>query len=476
MLKQRKNGSKLATFVGGELKEYSTTLNFYKIPPTFSVTLNEFESCALDRLAVLVAIDSARLRINNDVEIMKLVDPIIQKKLDLKQNSQLKQIGSKLLYEQRRKDHLSHFILRLAYCKTPELQKWFCNLEARLFEMRYKQANKADRDIFLLENDIKFESVSREVMSNVTGIDHSAIREFYKDVDSFYKVPFGMVPELVAKRMVILHKGYAYVSVTDITILIVQTFTKHLMNELAKTAKALPRMDEDDRIMPILYNLAKQSISNEYVINTNKDEITAQDIKGLVGHYPPCMQALHNSLTRDLHLRHVGRIQYGLFLKGKNRINKGIGLPLEEALIFWRMSFSKLSDEEFNKKGYPYNIRYNYGMEGKRTNYTPYSCMKMIHSLPGPGETHGCPFRQYSTELLTDMMLKMNVSISGCNEVIQRAQGGHYQMACTRLFELTRGLVHSEAQKDFILLEPINHPNKWFDMSKNGFEDKIKSE
>ena len=49
------------------------------------------------------------------------------------------------------------------------------------------------------------------------------------------------------------------------------------------------------------------------------------------------MQQLHTSMRRDHHLRHGGRQQYGLFLKG-------IGLSLEEAMKFWRSEFMKLID------------------------------------------------------------------------------------------------------------------------------------
>jgi len=38
------------------------------------------------------------------------------------------------------------------------------------------------------------------------------------------------------------------------------------------------------------------------------------DLK-LVQHYPLCMRNLHKTLRREKHLRHYGRLQYGLFLK-----------------------------------------------------------------------------------------------------------------------------------------------------------------
>ncbi len=50
---------------------------------------------------------------------------------------------------------------------------------------------------------------------------------------------------------------------------------------------------------------------------------------------PLCMRNLAQKLSEVHHLRHAGRIQYGLFLKG-------IGLGLEEALIYWAGEFSKV--------------------------------------------------------------------------------------------------------------------------------------
>lgn len=53
--------------------------------------------------------------------------------------------------------------------------------------------------------------------------------------------------------------------------------------------------------------------------------------------FPLCMRHLHDTLRSTHHLKHGGRIQYGLFVKG-------IGLSLEQSLKFWRDEFTKNMD------------------------------------------------------------------------------------------------------------------------------------
>lgn len=58
-------------------------------------------------------------------------------------------------------------------------------------------------------------------------------------------------------------------------------------------------------------------------------------------------------------------------------------------LLLTQTSVSSLFALQFDK-AYAYSIRHMFGKEGKRTDYTPYSCMKVILSNPpSQGDYHG---------------------------------------------------------------------------------------
>jgi DNA primase large subunit len=55
-------------------------------------------------------------------------------------------------------------------------------------------------------------------------------------------------------------------------------FSERLKRELEQLAKIMPRLDEEERLLPILYSLAKQSLAKEYQIG----KTTAQGILKLI--------------------------------------------------------------------------------------------------------------------------------------------------------------------------------------------------
>jgi DNA primase large subunit len=183
---------------------------------------------------------------------------------------------------------------------------------------------------------------------------------------------------------------------------------------------------------------------------------------------PACMSSLQSTLGVEHHLKHFARLQYSLFLKG-------IGLNLEECILFWRRSFApKIDDDKFNKE-YRYNIRHVYGDVGGDANrrgrgYSPYSCQKLLtEPLPGPGQQHGCPYRTYSPDNLVSLLRGMNVSdettLKGVRDDVGKQR---YHVACNRVFEYKHKREIERAKNmgwGPQELDTILHPNTYFKRS-----------
>jgi DNA primase large subunit len=106
------------------------------------------------------------------------------------------------------------------------------------------------------------------------------------------------------------------------------------------TAKELPRMDEDTRLEPILENLSQgfiAGIGSEWSTSENVGEgIRAEMVDELAHkHFPMCMRNLHENLKRNHHLKHFGRMQYGLFLKVWFSVIGRLGLTYQVVRRFW---------------------------------------------------------------------------------------------------------------------------------------------
>ena len=86
----------------------------YQQPPRFDVTLEDFEICALDRLRVLTEIESSMARNRTHEEMQSITLNQCNKYLPLHSNTALA-VDRDL---ERKRDHVSHFVLRLAFCRS----------------------------------------------------------------------------------------------------------------------------------------------------------------------------------------------------------------------------------------------------------------------------------------------------------------------------------------------------------------------
>lgn len=69
---------------------------------------------------------------------------------------------------------------------------------------------------------------------------------------------------MVGQRLVYLKAGKAYVPMSEQVNIVMNEYQEYLLKSLEATSKLLPRMEEDDRLKPILMNVETQYIGNTY--------------------------------------------------------------------------------------------------------------------------------------------------------------------------------------------------------------------
>lgn len=322
-------------------EDYEHRLNFYTQPPTGDVSLEDFEEWAIARLKVLGELEACTFRNKSPQETDEYMKPVLEKWMRLDSNMS----RSEALQAQRKKDHYSHWTLRLAFAGTADLRERFTRLETQLFKLRLQQDDLRERRAFIDSLPMSWQMVDEQEKS--TWLDSlKAGTGFRKgDEENWFKVDWEAVPDLVERRQVFLRKGMAYVHVREQTTLVVNEFSRSMATGLELAARFLPRMDEENRLRPILHHLSQSFIAPDAGYDESSSigdlaTMSAASIDGLSQHFPLCMQNLHRELRQNSHLKHFSRLQYTLFLKG-------IGLNMNECIVFWRKSFKLVTDGMF---------------------------------------------------------------------------------------------------------------------------------
>lgn len=442
------------------LETYPHDMQLYKIPPKGQLSLSEFEEFALERQKVLQTVESTAVQPENKSlkDFRNALVTALKRENFLGYAKLVNSSGCPPNpdFEARRKDHVSHFILRLAYCQNETLQGFFLKHETDLFKCRFYSLSESKEGMkqFLANSGFHYQPISREEKEERREVLIDSTAKDITDFDSvnFYKIPFGDVLDLVADRKVYLHKGLAYVPESELLSVFVATYRHHLTTELMKSKEFLLRHLNDVRLQGFLKTLPDCYAGMGKVVWTEKTPLNKLHDLAKVS-FPLCMRSLHECLTKDHKLKHAGRLQYGLFLKG-------IGVSLDDALKFWREEFTKhpdINDDIFDKK-YSYGIRHNYGKEGNQKNYTPMGCSKIINGSVGPGENHGCPYKHMDTDELKKKLTECHISPADIAEMVKFSKEGQYHLACRKYFEAT----HKEPPPRAIL-----HPNAYFNDSRD---------
>jgi DNA primase large subunit len=388
--------------------------------------------------------------------------------------------------EQKYEDLLSHWVLSVAFSQTEELRRRIIQFETDLFTYRFNQLSTIDIRRFVDNEELGYEQCSdaeRDGMmmefddgdrTNPLEDVYIANVAFSKEMSTsftktnFYKIPFAEVSGLVRARKVFVKKGIAYVTQKNLISALTTKFQQELQAKLETAARSLVWAAKDDRMGPLLHKLQTASIGNDMSsqsVSSKLGTVKLEDVPSLAKRsFPLCARNLEQALTKEHHLKHTSRLQYTLFLKG-------IGLTMDDCIAYFQREFGKrpTTTEEFRKKGYLYSIKHSYGQEGKRANYTPWSCSKAIANRQTSSDhRHGCPFQEFTPEKVAAAVKETGIPEVQIREIVARVKNHDFQVACR---------LHWMAMHPGGNAEPVgNHPNAWFDESMKYWAEKTQPE
>lgn len=436
-------------------------LTFYTHPPNAEVSVRQFEDFTASRLKLLHAIDRACNSQELRLEAMKEIRPKLAR--------EFRDSGLELGYPEtpgktqsfridkldfQGRDNISHFALRLAFCKNRDAREWFLRQEQRLFVLRFEALSPEARETFVesvgLEctrfQDGDYEMISLKKLQATTPgariwVEGSRVPQYELN---FYVMPFREVPErLISGRRVVLHRGKAFVPASLLKLVITRRFKESLSAALDVAFQGQHVAMIDPRVGGFLRVLqehgmelvAPRSSSEELSekLSLGNFEQLLSRVQLLSRSFPPCMRRLvEKQRETKKHLKHAGRLQLRPFLKA-------CGFTFEDSCSWWRKELCRdptLTSEKF-EKSYLYDVEHAYGKKGHLQGQNCCGCPAIIAS-PGEaaGQVHGCFFKQLEPSALQQQLQRWQVPIATMLE-IQRLikEGKHYQLACIEYFK-----------------------------------------
>ncbi|KAI9914752.1 hypothetical protein PsorP6_008059 [Peronosclerospora sorghi] len=398
----------------------SHSLSFYRTAPQDRITLNDFEELGHKRIELLSQIQ-ARWTCCSISKLPINLDKVAEVQ-DFPPNSDA--------------DIVSHYALRLAFCRVTSDWEWFVSAEARLLAARLSTFPPFTAVALLASEGIKYEVLNED----------NRLLDLSKH--GIYRVPFMDAPDLVKTRDVLVRDGFCLIPLRKMKFVAIYRYQQCLENQMRDLQCAVPAQPlEFERLTPILdefLSMARSFTSSTTPFGTKagKHKLQVAEIDRIAEkHFPLCMKHLHRKLREHHHLKYDGRVQYRMFLKGA-------GVGVNDCIEFFRTEFvQKIPAAKFDKE-YAYHIRHSYGLEGSRKDYAPLSCEQiMSRSAPGHGQYHGCPFKHWGQSALQKELRRSRLSLETSTEIMEKASTGHCQSACRVLLcALNLSAAHSSLE------------------------------
>ena len=479
------------------------SINMYDEPCLDDMPLSRVCKIAEDRLQILKRIQHFFERRKEDENR----DPKFYKSL----SNELEVICKKYtLFNSKKDDLVSHWILKTAFSMDNE-DNFFIFYEKILFSARiFRQATKqVDSEILKPQKEVQTnphpDEVEPEVESQETeenrsrlffsmlceyiGINPKSTKkvekfnrvkknekfEYESKLERYVMIPFRFALKAMEKYDVEMHNGRCQVTAYSSFMIIQDLFEETLKIHRDSVLRSYNSMlRSDHRMLDVIQSIVeyKKKLDENIEIYYDKkekfDNLTADSIsRYAIRYFPLCMLEIHDSLRKNHSLKHWGRLQFGMFLKG-------VGLEVKETIRLFTTELKRSGTKDKQEKEYIYYVQHMYGLQGKKTDYSAWSCQKIMGKAPPSSNEHyGCPFVYYSEKALVDVLKSKKNLEDGEIQMVLESKKVDPTLACRKVFELTHPGV--EMRKGI-----GKHPNSYFSASywyneKNGPVESNKS-
>jgi len=434
-----------------QFKDDDLGVSFYSETPDVELSGREFEELTCDRLKVLHAFD----RICGYDTDLGYVPDLKGKITPELHNSRLGLVASMQDFDNQkaefcRRDSISHFALRLAFCKTRDAREWIVRQELRLFSFRFESLSPVAQESFMKRagvpckrfNPAEWPNLSLDYLQKSTvgariwGDTSKPGPPVYDTV--FYEMPFfDIAPNLIRQRQVVIKLGKAFVPSSALKQILAVRFKEQLVAGLDTAFQCLPAVLADQRVGGFLRLIQDHGMQLLVAPKAGSDapgeKLSLDNFEEfLVRSLPPCMRRLVEA-QREMkkHLKHAGRLQLRPFLKDA-------GFTYEESMQWWRQEMTRTSTVDVTSfdKNYTYDVDHTYGKKGNFQGSNCFGCPKII-GFPSEtaGQVHGCPFK-LDGPTLKQQLHKWRMPEPAVAEIEKLIKNGnHYQLACIEYFK-----------------------------------------
>jgi len=305
---------------------------------------------------------------------------------------------------QSSQDADSFFLLASMFVTRWDFGEW-ANAETKLLQKRLMNLVKIHGVGSVLQRlSVKVPRIPRELYDEIGeedlawSISRAQRKNMFADngiiygvkLDDFYSVPFEMSPALLNYRTNIVVRGNVILHMSQIPILVLDMFRKHLQDlrdRYVANEHLIPIDDIQDYIVPT----PEGSLRSQRIHRTDASILLESALVSEAN--PPCMRSVISTLQRDHHLHFNPRTYLALYLKN-------IGVDVFEVLELFHQNYlrASLANKGGNRlwlRKYNPQLSYLLGTQNSsvRKDYSMHSCQK-IRDTTGSSI---CPYPSSST-------------------------------------------------------------------------------